>query len=227
MRILLAEPDRALAAFLIKNLHNDGHEVCLVESSEQVLVEAQRQDFDLLLMDLELSRNDSLDVLRGLGEMGSGMRVFVLAAADAETRIHCLEAGADDCMAKPFAMRELKARCRALQRRREHSSSVLRCGGLQLNRMEHSVRRANESVTLTKKEFALLECLMLSRGRCVSRASLLERVWNAGADGNANVVDVYINYLRRKLDREPGGSLIQTIRGQGYCIGEAVASTIQ
>ncbi len=201
----------------------------MVQTGAEILMEAQRQEFDLLLMDLELSRTSGTDVLEGVRQMANGMRIFVLAAraAEAETRIDCLEAGADDCMAKPFAVRELKARCRALLRRREHTSAVLRCGALELNRMEHSVQRENQTVALTNKEFALLECLMLSRGRCVSRASLLERVWNTGTDGNANVVDVYINYLRRKLDTAPGGSLIQTVRGQGYCIGEAVAATIQ
>jgi DNA-binding response OmpR family regulator len=229
MRILLAEADQALGAFLCRNLQADGHDVCLIHSGAEILTEAFRQEFDLLLMDLELSRVNDSDVLEAIRKIGNGMRVIVLAsrAAEAETRIHCLEAGADDCMVKPFALRELKARCRALLRRREHTSAVLRCGGLELNRMEHSVQRENQPVALTNKEFALLECLMLSRGRCVSRASLLERVWNAGSDGNANVVDVYINYLRRKLDTAPGGSLIQTVRGQGYCMGEVVAGAIQ
>ena len=229
MRILLAEADAALGVFLVRSLTHDGHNVSLVQTQDQALAEALNQDFDLLLLDLELSQADSFSLLRSLREIGNGMRVFVLAsgAAETETRIDCLEAGADDCMAKPFAVRELTARCRALLRRRDHTSSVLRCGDLELNRLEHSVQREKQAVTLTKKEFALLECLMLSRGRCVSRASLLERVWNAGADGNANVVDVYINYLRRKLDTTRNGSLIQTVRGQGYYIGEAGAGLIQ
>jgi len=116
---------------------------------------------------------------------------------------------------KPFAMRELKARCRALVRRQD-GGAVLRCGGLELNRLQQSLERGDESITLSRREFGLLEYLMLNRGRCVSRATLLERVWSSSEAGNTNVVDVYINYLRRKLGSS--GSLIETVRGQGYRI---------
>ena len=153
-------------------------------------------------------------------QLGNGMRVLVLTAqaADLETRIACLEGGADDCMMKPFAMRELKARCRALVRRQD-GGAVLRCGGLELNRLQQSLECGEESIALSRREFGLLEYLMLNRGRCVSRATLLERVWSASDAGNTNVVDVYINYLRRKLG--PSASLIETVRGQGYRIGRS------
>jgi DNA-binding response OmpR family regulator len=145
------------------------------------------------------------------------MRVLVLSAKadDLETRIACLEGGADDCMMKPFAMRELKARCRALVRRQD-GGAVLRCGGLELNRLQQSLESSQEPIALSRREFGLLEYLMLNRGRCVSRAMLLERVWSTSDAGNTNVVDVYINYLRRKLG--PNASLIETVRGQGYRI---------
>jgi DNA-binding response OmpR family regulator len=117
---------------------------------------------------------------------------------------------------KPFAMRELKARCRALVRRHD-GGAVLRCGGLELNRLQQSLECGEESIALSRREFGLLEYLMLNRGHCVSRATLLERVWSSGDAGNTNVVDVYINYLRRKLGSS--GSLIETVRGQGYRIG--------
>ena len=116
---------------------------------------------------------------------------------------------------KPFAMRELKARCRALARRQD-GGAVLRCGGLELNRLQQSLECGQEPIALSRREFGLLEYLMLNRGRCVSRATLLERVWSTSDAGNTNVVDVYINYLRRKLG--PSGSLIETVRGQGYRI---------
>jgi DNA-binding response OmpR family regulator len=116
---------------------------------------------------------------------------------------------------KPFAMRELKARCRALVRRQD-GDAVLRCGGLELNRLQQSLECGHESIALSRREFGLLEFLMLNRGRCISRAMLLERVWSSSEPANTNVVDVYINYLRRKLG--PSASLIETVRGQGYRI---------
>jgi DNA-binding response OmpR family regulator len=145
------------------------------------------------------------------------MRVLVLSAKgdDLDTRIACLESGADDCLMKPFAMRELKARCRALVRRQD-GEAVLRCGRLELNRLQQSLECGQESIALSRREFGLLEFLMLNRGRCVSRAMLLERVWSSNEPANTNVVDVYINYLRRKLG--PSASLIETVRGQGYRI---------
>jgi DNA-binding response OmpR family regulator len=145
------------------------------------------------------------------------MRVLVLAAraVDLEFRIECLQAGADDCVAKPFAMREMKLRCQALGRRHD-GNAVLRCGSLELNRLEQSLACDRGQISLSRREFAVLEFLMMHRGSCVSRATLLENVWSAAEGGNTNVVDVYINYLRRKLG--PNGSLIETVRGQGYRI---------
>ena len=174
-------------------------------------------DYDLFLLDLDLPGGAGMPVLEMARTLGNGMRVLVLTAqaAELETRIACLEAGADDCMVKPFAMRELKARCRALVRRQD-GGAVLRCGGLELNRLQQSLECGEESIALSRREFGLLEYLMLNRGRCVSRATLLERVWSASEAGNTNVVDVYINYLRRKLG--PSASLIETVRGQGYRI---------
>jgi len=137
-----------------------------------------------------------------------------------ETRIRCLDLGADDCMLKPFSLQELRARCRALLRRRREVRLTLRCGDLELNRMERVASRNHEIIPLTNKEFALLEYLLLHRGRCVTRTTLLEEVWKCDAGVGTNVVDVYINYLRRKLGDQTQGSLIQTVRGQGYCIAD-------
>jgi DNA-binding response OmpR family regulator len=141
--------------------------------------------------------------------------------------------GADDFMQKPFSFAELRARCKVLERRRA-TGLVLRHGDLELNRVEHAVTRAGVPVSLTNKEFALLEYLLLHRGRAVSRATLLESVWNMSPEAGTNVVDVYVNYLRRKLHdpllhraasavaenaAEPGEQIIRTVRGQGYSIG--------
>jgi DNA-binding response OmpR family regulator len=141
-----------------------------------------------------------------------------------DARVECLDLGADDCLLKPFSFFELTARCRALLRRREQfADPVLRYGDLRLNRIEHKVKRAGREIELTAKEFSLLEYLLLHRGECVSRSQLLAEVWQIDKETGTNVVDVYINYLRRKLDaREPldaTTALIETVRGRGYRLG--------
>jgi DNA-binding response OmpR family regulator len=203
--------------FVARYLEKEDHTVMLVGDGAAAATAIASADYDLFLLDLDLPGEIGMGVLEVARTLGNGMRVLVLTAqaGELETRIGCLEAGADDCLMKPFAMRELKARCRALVRRQD-GGAVLRCGGLELNRLQQSLECGEESIALSRREFGLLEYLMLHRGHCVSRATLLERVWSASDAGNTNVVDVYINYLRRKLG--PSGSLIETIRGQGYRI---------
>jgi DNA-binding response OmpR family regulator len=203
--------------FVGRSLEKEDHTVTLVSDGAGAANAIASADYDLFLLNLDLPGEVGMAVLEVARTLGNGMRVLVLSAqaAELETRIACLEAGADDCMMKPFAMRELKARCRALVRRQD-GGAVLRCGGLELNRLQQSLECGEESIALSRREFGLLEYLMLNRGRCVSRAILLERVWSSSDAGNTNVVDVYINYLRRKLG--PSGSLIETVRGQGYRI---------
>ncbi len=221
MRILIAEHESALGLFVARALEKEEHAVTIVADGEAAVMAIARADYDLLLLDLDLAKRSGMQVLEVARQLGNGMRVLVLTAraTELETRIACLEGGADDCMAKPFAMQELKARCRALLRRQDGAAVVLRCGGLELNRLHQSVERDQEAVQLSRREFALLECLMLNRGHCVSRATLLERVWNSSDAASTNVVDVYVNYLRRKLGRSQG--LIETVRGQGYRISAA------
>jgi DNA-binding response OmpR family regulator len=217
LRILIAEHEAALGMFVARSLEKEDHTVALVSDGAGAANAIASVDYDLFLLDLNLPAGVGMQVLEVARTLGNGMRVLVLTpqAAELETRISCLEAGADDCMMKPFAMRELKARCRALVRRQD-SGAVLRCGGLELNRLQQSLECGEESIALSRREFGLLEYLMLNRGRCISRATLLERVWSSGDAGNTNVVDVYVNYLRRKLG--PSASLIETVRGQGYRI---------
>jgi DNA-binding response OmpR family regulator len=203
--------------FVGRSLEKDDHTVTLVSDGAGAANAIASADYDLFLLDLDLPGEVGMRVLEVARTLGNGMRVLVLTAqgGELETRIACLEGGADDCLMKPFAMRELKARCRALVRRQD-GDAVLRCGGLELNRMQQSLECGEEAIALSRREFGLLEYLMLHRGSCVSRATLLERVWSASDAGNTNVVDVYINYLRRKLGAS--GSLIETVRGQGYRI---------
>jgi DNA-binding response OmpR family regulator len=217
LRILIAEHEAALGMFVARSFEKDDHTVTLASDGSAAATAIASADYDLFLLDLDLPGDIGMRVLEVARQLGNGMRVLVLSAraAELETRIACLEGGADDCLMKPFAMRELKARCRALVRRQD-GGAVLRCGGLELNRLQQSLECGQESIALSRREFGLLEYLMLNRGRCVSRATLLERVWSSSDAGNTNVVDVYINYLRRKLGSS--GSLIETVRGQGYRI---------
>jgi DNA-binding response OmpR family regulator len=219
MRILIAEDDAALGLFLQRGMEADGHEVRWTTDGDAALESFVLETPDLTILDLNLPRRDGGEVLRLVRSMGDEHPLLVLTARqETEVKIRCLDAGADDCMIKPFSLEELRARCRALMRRRGGTNLVLRHPGLELNRVDHTVRRDGEPVALTNKEFALLEFLLLHRGSCISRSTLLDRVWKAEAQSGTNVVDVYVNYLRRKLRDMPPDSIIQTVRGRGYCI---------
>jgi DNA-binding response OmpR family regulator len=219
MRLLIAEDDKALSLFLSRGLEQDGHRVRIATDGAQA-VEAFRQDLpDLTILDLNLPVKDGEAVLDELRALDMELPVLVLTARqEVETRVRCLDRGADDLMTKPFSLHELKARCRALLRRKREARLLLKAGDLELDRLEHSARRNGEPVELTNKEFALLEHLMLNRGQCVSRVELLEAVWDMEPAQTTNIVDVYVNYLRRKLKDAPPGAIIRTVRGQGYMI---------
>ena len=173
--------------------------------------------FRLLLLDLNLPRKDGTEVLRAIRQVSDAAVLILTARNTLEERLHCLELGADDFLSKPFALRELQMRCRALIRRLESSAgSQLRCGDLVLDRTRRAVERAGRAIELTVKEYSLLEYLLEHRGECVSRSGLLEHVWKMHPDVTTNVVDVYINYLRRKVDEGAENKLIHTVRGNGY-----------
>ena len=205
--------------FLSRGLEADGHRVRLAYDGAAA-VEAFRQEMpDLTILDLNLPIKDGEQVLEEVRAMDADLPVLVLTARqEVETRIRCLDLGADDLMIKPFSLHELRARCRALLRRKREARLLLRAGNLELDRLEHTARRAGQSIILTNKEFALLEHLMLNRGQCVSRVELLDSVWNLEPTQTTNIVDVYVNYLRRKLKDPPPGQLIRTVRGQGYTV---------
>jgi DNA-binding response OmpR family regulator len=219
MRLLIAEDDQALGLFLRRGLEADGHRVRLALDGGAA-VEAFREDMpDLTILDLNMPVKDGEQVLEEIRQLDVDLPVLVLTARqEMDTRIRCLDRGADDLMIKPFSLHELRARCRALLRRKREARLQLRAGDLELDRLDHTARRGGKAILLTNKEFSLLEHLMLNRGQCVSRVELLDSVWNMEPAQTTNIVDVYVNYLRRKLQDPPPGHLIRTVRGQGYMV---------
>lgn len=219
MKLLIAEDDRALAMFLSRGMEADGHRVHCVGDGQEAVAAFRDELPDLTILDLNLPRKDGEQALAEMRSLDSQLPVLILTGRqEVETRIRCLDLGADDLMVKPFSLHELRARCRALLRRKRETRLQLRAGDLELDRVEHTAYRAGEVISLTNKEFALLEHLMLHRGDCVSRVELLDSVWNMEPAQTTNIVDVYINYLRRKLKDPPPGHLVRTVRGRGYLV---------
>ncbi len=225
MRVLIVEDDAALGLFLQKGLKLQGHDVELVGDGESAVTHVREHRPDLLVLDLGLPRKDGVEVLEELRGETAGMAVLVLTGRSrVEERVRCLDLGADDCMLKPFSFHELTARCRALLRRKEmFADPVLRSGGVELHRIERRVAQGGRAVELTVREFMLLEYMMLRQDRCCSRAELLREVWQGTAAAGTNVVDVYVNYLRKKLPLDTFGgegraAVVETVRGQGYWI---------
>lgn len=228
MRVLIIEDDGALGLFLQKGLKLEGHEVALVADGEAGLDYALTHCPDLIVLDLSLPKRDGIEVLESMRDHLKQTSVLVLTGRSAvEERVRCLNMGADDCLLKPFSFHELTARCRVLLRRREQfADPTLRHGGVELNRMERKVTRDGRAIDLTGKEFALLEFLMQARGRCCTRGELLKEVWQMSPDAGTNVVDVYVNYLRKKLgagESTGDGPVIETVRGEGYMLGVGAA----
>lgn len=221
MRVLIAEDDRALGSLLARTFQEDGYTVTWVQDGEAALAAWRQAQYGLVVLDLNLPRLDGTEVLRAVRAESDAAVLILTARNTLEERLRCLELGADDFLPKPFALRELQMRCKGLMRRfRAANGTVLRCGDLILDRMRRVVERNGSRVELTVKEFALLEYLLEHRGECVSRADLLRHVWAMHPDANTNIVDVYINYLRSKMDKSAASKLIHTVRGNGYSLRE-------
>jgi len=218
MRILIAEDDTALAGFVRKGLEAEHYAVDVSADGKQARALASELDYDLIVLDLNLPRLDGVAILKHVRGKKPNVPILVLTArGKVEDRVQCLDIGADDYLVKPFSFSELSARIRALLRRsRLPSESVLTVEDLKLDQVERRVTRGSRAVDLTSKEFALLEYLMRNAGRRVTRAMIIEHVWNLSFDSSTNLVDVYINYLRRKVDDGSPRKLIHTIRGVGY-----------
>jgi DNA-binding response OmpR family regulator len=220
MRILVAEHDAPLAEFLHQRLQQEQFSVQMVADSGETQRLASDQPYDFVILDLNLPAEAGLELLRNIRAKKPDLPVLVVTAANlAEERVRLLDAGADDYLARPFAFAELAARIRAVLRRGGRPArAVLKIGDLEIDRVAHAVQRGGQSIELSPKEFALLEFLILHEGQAVTRTAIVEQVWKLNFDTMTNVVDVYINYLRRKIDLGYERPLIRTIRGVGYQI---------
>lgn len=218
MRVLLVEDDAGIVAFVRQGLSEAGFSVEVAADGAEGLAAARVAGFEAIILDGMLPVIDGLDVLAELRRLGVRTPVLLLTArATVDDRVAGLEAGADDYLTKPFAFAELLARLRALLRRPPlQADQVLRVADVELDPLRRIVRRGGVLIELSPREFALLAYLMRHAGQALTRTQIAEQIWSLDFAGDSNVVDVYIGYLRRKLDRGAAPSLIQTVRGVGY-----------
>ncbi|MEA4853098.1 MAG: response regulator transcription factor [Christensenella sp.] len=222
MRILIVEDEHSLQNIIVKHLKEEGYLVDGCTDGQSGLDYAIGIDYDCIILDIMLPKMNGLDVLRELRSNGKKAAVLLLTAMDSiEDRVAGLDAGADDYLVKPFSFEELMARVRALLRRQNDTKeNILTLADLSMDVAEHKVTRGGQAIILTSKEYALLEYLLRNTGRMVTRSQIMDHVWNYDFDYESNIVDVYIRYLRGKIDRDFEPKLICTIRGYGYVMRE-------
>jgi two-component system OmpR family response regulator len=220
VRILIVEDEAKMAAVVARGLRHEGYAVDVAADGEDALFQARVYDYDAIVLDVMLPGADGFDVCRRLREEACWAPVLMLTARDqVDDRVRGLDVGADDYLVKPFAFGELLARLRALLRRRPRERpAILRVGDVELDAAGHLVTRAGREIALTAREFALLRFLMENADEVVTRTRVLEHVWDANYLGDSNVVDVYVAYLRKKLEQPFGRRLIRTVRGVGYTL---------
>jgi len=221
MRLLLVEDDTRIARFVAKGLREQAYAVDVSSSGDDALYQAAINTYDLVILDVMIPGRDGFEVCRELRKTGQRMPILMLTARDAvEDRITGLDHGADDYLTKPFEFRELLARLRALLRRSgELRPGKITIADLVLDTAAQSVSREGRTVTLTAKEYALLEYLARNTGRVVGRAEIAEHVWDETFDPFSNLIEVYINRVRRKVDADSPNPLLHTRRGAGYLLG--------
>ena len=222
MRILVVEDEKKVASFLKKGLEEEYFAVDCAYDGEEALYMVEANDYDLVILDIMLPKIDGLEVLKGVRSKGFPLPVLMLTAKDSvEDVVKGLDAGGDDYLTKPFAFAELLARVRALLRRKEREpAGELQVADLVLDPVTHAVSRGGQEIELTAKEYALLEYLMRQVNRVVTRTMISEHVWDYHFDPMTNVIDVYVNHLRNKIDLNSSQKLIHTIRGVGYMLKE-------
>jgi DNA-binding response OmpR family regulator len=221
VHILVVDDERRLANLIRRALEEEGHVVDVAHDGAEGLDVATATDYDLLVLDLMLPHLDGIEIAKRLRASNNDVRILMLTARDAvEDRVLGLESGADDYLMKPFSFSELLARVRALARRQIQAQveTELRSGTLVLDLARHEARRDDKTIELTAKEFQLLEYLMRNAGHVLTRTQILDHVWGYNFDSFSNVVDIYVHYLRNKIDRDFAEPLIRTVRGVGYSL---------
>ncbi len=216
--MLVVEDHGRMADLIERGLREEGYAVDIVATGEDGVWMAAENEYDVILLDVMLPGADGFETCRRIREGGRWAPILMLTARDAvDDRVRGLDAGSDDYLTKPFSFSELLARIRALVRRGSaERPAVLVTGDLSLDPASHTVRRGATQIDLTAKEFALLEYFLHHRGEVLSRTSIIEHVWDFAFEGDSNVVDVYIRYLREKIDRPFGRRSLETVRGAGY-----------
>lgn len=222
MRLLIVEDEPKLADAVALGLRAERFAVDVAYDGAAGKILVESHDYDLLILDLLLPGLSGTDLLREVRARNSSLPILLLTAlGGTPDKVRHFEAGADDYLTKPFAFAELLVRVKALLRRGNvPRSNLLRVADLELDRLTRSVRRAGQRIELTSKEYALLEYLMTSVGRVLSRTMIIEHVWDESFEGLTNIVDVYIRHLRRKIDDPFARKLLRTVRGAGYCLSE-------
>jgi DNA-binding response OmpR family regulator len=222
MRILVVEDEPSLQAIITKQLEKKGYHVDACASGLEAEDYLSLADYDCVVLDRMLPGKDGISVLKHFRAQGKSTPVLLLTALDSITkRVEGLDAGADDYLVKPFSFEELFARIRALTRRSfTQKQALLRVADLELDTVAGTVKRAGRAISLSAKEYSLLEYLMRNKGIILSREQIISHVWSYDFEGDSNVVDVYIRYLRRKMDKEFTPLLIHTLRGRGYLLSD-------
>lgn len=222
MKILLIEDEPQLAQFIRKGMTAEGYELAIAYDGQMGLALYQDQDFDVLVLDVNLPVMNGLELCLRIRQDDAEVPILMLTALDSlNDKASGFQAGADDYLVKPFEFQELLMRVRALARRRQPSQQgILKLGDLELNLNSKIVTRAGQRIDLTTREYALLEYLMQNKGRIVSRVEISERVWSLDFDTSTNVIDVYISYLRKKIDKGHDLKLLHTVVGMGYVLRE-------
>ncbi len=218
MRILLVEDEKSIANFIRQGLEEEGYAVDVAGNGSMGLEQALATDYDLLILDWMLPGQSGIDICRKLRKGNNRVPIIFLTAKDTTVdTVFALEAGASDYIKKPFEFDELIARIKVQLRSKQNLPATLTAGGIVLDSDTHTVKRENKQISLTPREFSLLEFLLRNKGKVCTRTRIIEHVWDIHFDADTTVIDVYVNYLRKKLN---DASLIETVRGVGYRIPE-------
>ncbi len=222
MKILVVEDEKKVASFIKRGLEEDNYEVTLTYDGAEGFKQAMESDFSLIILDVMLPKKDGLTVIKELRAAGKRTPVLMLTARDTtDDIVSGLDAGSDDYLTKPFAFAELLARVRALVRRGEQDRGAeIHFADLRLDPVSHKVWRGATEIDLTAKEYGLLEYMIRNPNTVLSRQMIAEHVWDYAFDSFTNIIDVYVNYLRKKVDKDYSTKLIHTVRGQGYILRE-------